>query len=102
MVRRHQSEVLIDSGRRLLKLRSHWYPMMLQVHGFMIAVARVSVHHDGRGGTALDPLVWDQGGPKKARKLYIRVNVDLAFLPSPPGFLGGPWMQVQWGWYCWS
>ena len=35
----------------------------------MIAVAGVSVNHDGRGGTAPDPLVWDQGGPEKARKL---------------------------------
>ena len=25
-------------------------------------------NHDGRVGTAPDPLVWDQGGPKKARK----------------------------------
>ena len=46
-------------------MRSHWYPMMLQLHRFMIAVARVTVNHDGRGGTAPDPLVWDQGGQKK-------------------------------------
>ena len=39
--RRHQSEVLIDARRRLLKVRSHWYPIMLQLHRFMIAVARV-------------------------------------------------------------
>ena len=68
-----------------------------QLHRFMIAVARVTVNHDGRGGTAPDPLVWDQGGPKKARKLDIRVNVDLASLPGPSGFLGGPWMQVHGG-----
>ena len=67
--RRHQTEVLIDSWRRLLK-----------------AVARVTVNHDGRGGTAPDPLVWDQGGRPKARKLAIRVNVDLVSLPRPPGF----------------
>ena len=47
--RRHQSEVLIDARRRLLKVRSHWYPIMLQLHRFMIAVARVTVNHDGRG-----------------------------------------------------
>ena len=60
--RRHQSEVLIDARRRLLKARSHWYPIMLDLHRFMIAVARVSVNHDGKGRTAPDPLVWDQGG----------------------------------------
>ena len=48
--RRHQSEFLRDARRRLLKARSHWYPMMLDLHRFMIAVARVSVNHDGRGG----------------------------------------------------
>ena len=50
--RRHQSEVLIDAWRRLLKARSEWYPIMLDVHRFMIAVAWVSVNHDGKGGTA--------------------------------------------------
>ena len=63
----------------------------------MIAVAGVSVNHDGRGGTAPDPLVWDQGGRPKARKIDIRVNVDLASLPGPAGFLGGPWIQVHGG-----
>ena len=50
--RRHQSEVLIDARRMLLKVRSHWYPIMLLLHWFMIAVARVTVNHDGKGGTA--------------------------------------------------
>ena len=70
---------------------------MLDLHRFMIAIARVSVNHDGRGGTAPDPLVWDQGSRPKARKLAIRVDVDLASLPGPPGFLGGPWIQVDAG-----
>ena len=91
--RRHQSVVLIDSRRRFLKARSHWYPILLDLHRFTIAIARVSVNHDGRGGTAPDPLVWDQG----SRPLAIRVNVDLASLPGPPAFLGGPWTQVNVG-----
>ena len=70
---------------------------MLDLHRFMIAVARVSVNHDGKGGTALDPLVWDQGSRLKARKLAIRVNVDLASLPGPPGFLDGPWVHFNGG-----
>ena len=28
--RRHQSEVLIDARRRLLKARTYWYPVMLE------------------------------------------------------------------------
>ena len=91
--RRHQSDLLMDAGRVLLNARNHWYPIMLQLHRFMIAVARVAVNQDD----ALDPLVWDQGGPKKARKLDVRVNVDLASLPGPPGFLDGSWMQVHGG-----
>ena len=93
--RRHQSEVLIDARRKLLKFRCYWYPFVPLLHRFMIAVARVTVNLDGRGGTARDPLVWDQGGPKKACKLDIWVNVDLASLPGPPGFLGGPWIQFH-------
>ena len=84
-------------GRRLLKARSHWYPIMLDLHRFMIAIARVSVNHDGKGGTAPDPLVWDQGSRPKVRKLAVRVNVDLASLLGPPDFLGGPWIQVDSG-----
>ena len=61
---------MLDVGR--LKSRSHWYPRMLDLQRFMIAIARVSVNHDGRGGTAPDPLVWDQGSKPKARKVAIR------------------------------
>ena len=45
--------------------------------------------------TAPVPLVWDQGGRKKTRSTDIRLNVDLASLPGPLGFLNGPWMQVR-------
>ena len=69
MGRRYQSVILIDARRRLLKVRSHWYPIMLLLHRFMVAVAGVSASHDGRGGTAPDPLVWDLGGRPKARKI---------------------------------
>ena len=78
---------LIDARRKLLQVRSYWYPIMTDLHRFMIAIARVSVNHDGKGGTAPDPLVWDQGSRPKVRKLHVRVNVDLASLPGPPGFL---------------
>ena len=92
--RRHQDEILIDARRRLLGARSHWYPIMVDLHRFMIAIARVSVNHDGRGGTAPDPLVWDQGSKPKVRKLAVRVTVDLASLPGPPGFLNCTWVQI--------
>ena len=95
--RRHQTELLIDAGRKLLQVRSYWYPIMTDLHRFMIAIARVSVNHDGKGGTARDPLVWDQGSKLKVRKLAIGVNLDLASLPGPPGFLNSVWVQVDAG-----
>ena len=70
---------------------------MIDLHRFMIAVARITVGHGGGGGTAPDPLVWDQGGWRKVRKIDVRVNVDLASLPGLPGFLNGPWIQVHGG-----
>ena len=95
--RRHQTELLIDARRELLQARGYWYPIMTDLHRFMIAVARVSVNHDGKGGTAPDPLVWDQESKPKVRKLAIRVNVDLASLPGPPEFLHNAWVQVDAG-----
>ena len=47
--RRHQSEILINARRKLLQARPYWYPIMTDLHRFMVAVARVSVNHDGRG-----------------------------------------------------
>ena len=99
--RRHQSEVLIDAGRRLLKARCYWYPIMSDLHRFMIAVARVTVNHDGRGGTAPDPLVWDQGGRRKVRRTDIRSCLS----PRPSWFLvwaldSSLWEFHFWCWYC--
>ena len=95
--RRHQSDILINARRRLLQARSYWYPIMTDLHRFKIAIARVSLNHDGKGGTAPDPLVWDQGSRPKVRKLHVRVNVDLASLLGPPEFLHNSWIQVDAG-----
>ena len=72
---RHQSEILINAERGLPQARSCWYPVMTDLHRSMIAIGR---DHNGKGGTAPDPLVWDQGSRPKVRKLHIRVIVDLA------------------------
>ena len=39
----------------------------------------------------------DAATSRKQRRVDMRVNVDLAMLPGPPGFLNGPWVQVQGG-----
>ena len=86
LCRPHQCELVMDTWRALLGDRNHWYPVILDLHRSMVAVSQVAVNHDGRGGSAPDPLVWDQGSKRKQRKTHIRVNVDLASLPGPPGF----------------
>ena len=94
---RHQLELVMDTGRALFNVRNHWHSNILQLHTFVAAVSRVAVNHDGRSGSAPDPLAWDQGSRRKQRWLDIRVNIDLASLPGPHGFLKGPWVQVHGG-----
>ena len=95
--RRHRPELLMDARRSLLEARAHWYLIMHQLHRFMIAVSWVAVNHGGEGVSAPDPLIWDHGGRRKMRRTDIRINIDLASLPGPRGFLNGPWMQVHGG-----
>ena len=94
--RRRQPEEVMDVRWALLKVQDFWYPIMLQLHHrFMIAVSWVSVNHDGRAGTALDPLVWDREICSEQRNVDKRVNVHFSMLPGPPGFLNGPLVQVH-------
>ena len=39
--------MIIDARRSLLKIRTHWYPVMQQLQRSMIAVSRVAVNRDG-------------------------------------------------------
>ena len=87
----------MDARRVLVNAREFWYPTVLQHHRFMVAVSRVWVILNGRGGSAPDHPVWDQGSRIKQRRVDIRVNVDLAMLPSPPGFLTGPGFRFMVG-----
>ena len=76
--RRHQSEALIDARRRLLKVRGYWYPIMLDLHRFMVAIARVSDNYDERSGTAPDSFDWDQGSkPQKLGSLLLGLMLTL-------------------------
>ena len=81
--RRHQSELRMDAGRVLLNARNHWYPIM-QLRRFMIAVSGVTFNHDGRGGSAPDPLVWDHGvGRSSARPISALMWILPLFLGHP-------------------
>ena len=91
--RRRVSPAVIDARRNLSGVCSRWYPVILDLHRFFIAIARAVVNHDDLGGTAPDPLVWSAGALHKRRRLVHAVR-DRAFLPGPPGIWHSEWFQI--------
>ena len=91
--RRRVGHAVIDARRNLSGVCGHWYPVILDFHRFFIAVSRAVVNHDGRDGTAPNPLVWSAGALPKRRRLVHAVR-DRAFLPGPPGVWHSEWFQV--------
>ena len=92
--RLRQQDEVITARRDLLRVRRFWYPIILDLHKFMVAVSRIEVNHDGFGGTAPDAMVWDKGGIVKTRAPSFRLIVDHATLPGPPGFLSTTWCTL--------
>ena len=91
--RRRVSPAVIDARRNLSGICGRWYPFILDLHRFFIAIARAVVNHDDLGGSAPDPLVWSAGALRKRRRLVHKVR-DRAFLPGPPGIWSSDWFQV--------
>ena len=81
--RRRVGNAVIDARRSLSGVCGCWYPVILDFHRFFIAISRAVVNHDGRDGTALDPMVWSAGALPKRRRLVHAVR-DRAMLPGPP------------------
>ena len=71
-----------------------WYPVILDLHRFFIAISQAVVFHDGRDGTVLDPPVWSAGALSNRRRLVHAVR-DRAFLPGPPGIWSSDWVNVH-------
>ena len=92
--RLRQHDDVITARRDLLRVRRLWYPIMLDLHRFMVAISRIEVNHDGIGGTAPDAMVWDKGGIVKTRAPSFRLIVDHATLPGPPDFLSSTWCTL--------
>ena len=91
--RRRVSPAVTDARRNLSGVCARWYPVVLDLHRFFIAISRAVVNHDDLGGTAPDPLVWSAGALRKRRRLVHAVR-DRAFLPGPPGIWSSDWFQV--------
>ena len=95
LCRLRQQDDVITAGRALLRTRCHWYPIMLELHKFMVAVSRIEVKHDGYLRHSPDAMVWVKGGIVKPRASSLRVVVDHASLPGPLFFwiaLGVLWL----------
>ena len=93
--RLRQQDDVTTARRDLLRVRGLWYPIMLDLHRFMVAISRIEVNHDGFGGTALDAMVWDKDGIVKTRAPSFRLIVDHATLPGPPEFLSSTWCTLN-------
>ena len=91
--RRRVGNLVIDARRNLSGVCSRWYPVLLDLHRFFIAVSRAMVNHDGGPGTAPDPLVWSAGTLPKRLRLVHAVR-DRAFLPGPPGLWDSDWVNI--------
>ena len=53
--RRRDGPAVIDARRNLSGVCGRWYPVILDLHRFFLAISRAVVNHDGRDGTAPDP-----------------------------------------------
>ena len=95
--RLRQPANVIDARRGFLNIKKEWYPRLLSLHRFMVAIANESLNISENSGSVIDPLCWDRGSRTKARKVEDRVVVDLAELPGPHGFLDSSWVTVDSG-----
>ena len=91
--RRRFGNAVIDARRNLSGVCSRWYPVVLALHRFFIAISRAVVNHDGGSGTAPDPLVWSAGALPKRRRLGHAVR-DRAFFRL--GHVDGAGQEVHW------
>ena len=80
--RRRVDHAVSDARRNLSGVCGRWYPVILDLHRFFIAISRAVVNHDGSDGTAPDPLVWSAGALPKRRRLVHALR-DRAMLPGP-------------------
>ena len=85
--RRRVGHAVIDARRNLSGVCGRWYPVIIDLHRFFIAISRAVVNHDGQDGTAPDPVVWSAGAVPKRRRLVLAVR-DRAFFAWAAWYLG--------------
>ena len=90
--RRVGGNAVIDARRNLSGVFGRWYPFVLDLQRFFIAISRAVVNYDGNDGTALDLLVWSAGAlPKRCRLVHaVRDRAMLHFLFWDSDLIGVP------------
>ena len=76
--RRRVGPAVIDARRNLSGVCGRWYPVVLDLHRFFVAISRAVVNHDGNDA---DPMVWSAGALTKRRRLVHAVRDLAMFLP---------------------
>ena len=66
--RRRQNDRVSTARRICIQACHFWYPLLMDLHRYLKAVARIAVNHDPGHGTAPDPTVWCTGAPAKKAK----------------------------------
>ena len=96
--RRHPFEVVMYARRVLVNARGHWYPIMMQLHkfivmlclGYRLIMMGVVVMH-------LVQCFWNVDLRQSAVWSMSGLIVYFASLLGPLGYLHGPWSQVHAG-----
>ena len=91
--RRRVDLAVIDARRIFAGVCGRWYPVILTLHRFFIAISRAVVNHVDGDGTALDPLIWSAGALPKRRRSVHAVR-DRAFLLGLSGIWEGEWITL--------
>ena len=91
--RRRVLDPVVDVRSRFHSASCFWYPVVLELQRFFIAIARAAVNDDGHAGVALHPTVWSGGGPAKVRRVRISAW-EFAWVPGPVGL----WRHGSVGW----
>ena len=82
-----------DARRNLSGECRRWYPVVLILHRFFVAISRAVVYCDDSSGLAPHPLVWSAGGLPK-RRLIVDVVRNVALLPRPLHLWDSGWVSV--------
>ena len=93
--RLRQQDGVINARRALIWVRRHWYPIMLELHKFVVAISRIEVNHDGYGGTALDAMIWDKRWCSQTTSFLHSSYCGSCLPPRSPRFLDSSWCSLS-------